>query len=90
MIHDFVLNWNGIDFGTRYNILKQSNLMISKLINHEKGELKGDWLKMRSLLVPALIEEDKELCDDDRYFSYKILSKNKDEDNYKSNLITYK
>ena len=90
MIHDFFLNWNGIDFGIRYNILKQSNLMITKLINHENGEMKGDWLKMRSLIVPALIEEDKELCDDDRYFSYKIISKNKDEDNYKSNLITYK
>ena len=73
MIHDFFLNWNGIDFGIRYNILKQSNLMITKLINHENGELKGDWLKMRSLIVPALIEEDKELCDDDRYFSYKNL-----------------
>ena len=84
------MNWNGIDFGIRYNILKQSNLMITKLINHENGELKGDWLKMRSLIVPALIEEDKELCDDDRYFSYKIISKNKDEDNNKSNLITYK
>ena len=90
MIHDFFLNWNGIDFGIRYNILKQSNLMITKLINHENGELKGDWLKMRSLIVPALIEEDEELTDDDRYFSYKIISKNKDEDNYKSNLITYK
>ena len=32
MIHDFFLNWNGIDFGIRYNILKQSNLMITKLI----------------------------------------------------------
>ena len=69
MIHDFFLNWNGIDFGIKYNILKQSNLMITKLINHGNGELKGDWLIMRSLIIPALIEEDKELCDDDRYFS---------------------
>ena len=74
MTHNFFLNWNGIDFGIRYNILKQSNLIITKLIDHENGELRDDWLKIRSLIVPALIEKDEELVDDDCYFS------NKDED----------
>ena len=73
IIHDF-LHRSGIDFDIRYDILKQANLMITKLINHENGELKDDWLKMRSLIVPGLIEKDEELVDDDRYFS------NKDED----------
>ena len=68
---------SGIDFGIRYDILKQANLMLTKLINHENGELKDDWLKMRSLIVPALIEKDEGLVDDDRYFS------NKDEDKYR-------
>ena len=86
MIHDFFLNWDGVDFGTRYNIIKQCNLMITKLINLENGELKGDWIKMRSLIIPGLIEKDEELCDDDRYFSYKIISKNKDEEKYKHKL----
>ena len=89
IIHNFFLHnrlrfiissWSGVDFGIRYDILKQANLMIIKLINHENGELKDDWLKMRSLIVPALIEKDEELVDDDRYFS------NKGEDKYKHKL----
>ena len=68
MIHNFFLNYNGIDFGIRYDVLKQANLIITKLIDHKNGELRDDWLRMRGLIVPALIEKDEELCDDDRYF----------------------
>ena len=68
MIHSHFLNLEGIDFGIRYDILKQCNLMITRLIDAENRELKDDWLKMRNLVVPNLIEKDEELCDDDRYF----------------------
>ena len=51
--------------------------MITKLIDHETGESGDDWLKLRSLIVPAFIEKNEDLVDDDRYFS------NKDEDKYK-------
>ena len=64
MIHKFFLNYEGIDFGIRYSLLKQANLLITKLIDPENGELKDDYLKMRSLIVPALIEKNKELDDD--------------------------
>ena len=68
MIHNYFVNLEGIDFGIRYDILKQCNLMITRLINAENSELKDDWLKMRNLIVPNLIEKNEELCDDDRYF----------------------
>ena len=86
IIHNFFLNWEGIDFGIRYDVLKQSNLIITKLIDHENGELRDDWIRRRSLIVPGLIEKDEELCDDDRYFSYKTKSENKDEDKHKYKL----
>ena len=76
MIHNFFLNWEGIDFGIRYDVLKQANLIITKLFDHKNGELRDDWLKIRSLNVPALIEKDEELDDDDRYFSYKTRLEN--------------
>ena len=82
IFHSYFLNLNGIDFGIRYNTLKQCNLIITKLIDHENGVLKSEWLKMRNLIVPALIQEDNELVDDDRYFSYKTKSENKDDDKY--------
>ena len=90
MIHNFFLNWEGIDFGIRYDVLKQANLIITKLIDHENGELRDDWLKMRSLIVPALIEKDEELVDEDRYFSYRTKSENKDEDKYKYKLPIFR
>ena len=90
MIHNFFLNWEGIDFGIRYDVLKQANLIITKLIDHENGELKDDWLKMRSLIVPALTEKDEELVDEDRYFSYRTKSENKDEDKYKYKLPLFR
>ena len=67
IIHHFFSNYNGIDFGTRDNILKQCNLIITKLNNHENGLLRDYWIKIRKLIIPNLIE-DKELNDDDKYF----------------------
>ena len=90
IIHNFFLNWEGIDFGIRYDILKQANLIITKLINHENGKLRDDWLKMRGLIVPGLIENDESLVDDDRYFAYKTKSENKDEDKYKYKLPIFR
>ena len=76
MIHNFFLNHEGKDFGIRYRLLKQANLIITKLIDYENGELEDDYLKMRSLIVPALKEKNEELDDDDRYFSYRTRSEN--------------
>ena len=90
IIHNFFLNRDGIDFGIRYDILKQANLIITKLIDHENGELRDEWMKMRNLIVPALIEKDEELVDDDRYFSYRTKSENKDEDKYKYKLPIFR
>ena len=59
MIHNFFLNYEGIDFGIRYSLLKQANLIITKLTDSENGELRDDWLRMRSLIVPAPIEKMK-------------------------------
>ena len=42
MIPNYFLNLEGIDFGIRYNILKQCNLIITKLIDYKNGELKYD------------------------------------------------
>ena len=68
LIHNYFLNLEGIDFSIRINLLKQANLIITKLIDHENGELKNEWLKMRNLIVPDLIEKDEELNDEDCYF----------------------
>ena len=58
-IHNFFLNYEGIDFGLRYSLHKQANLIITNLIDHENGELKDDYIKMRSLIVPDLIKKMK-------------------------------
>ena len=68
IIHDHFLDLEGIDFGIRYELLELSNLIITELINKENGLLRDEWLKMRRLIVPALIERDTELDDDDKYF----------------------
>ena len=68
MIHDYFLDLEGVDFGIRYDILEQCNLIITKLFDHENSLLKDEWLKMRNLIVPDLIEKNEELDDDDRYF----------------------
>ena len=88
IIHNFFLNWEGIDFGIRYDVLKQANLIITKLIDHENGELRDDWIRLRDLIVPGLIEKDEELDDDDRY--YRTKSENKDEDKYKYKLPVFR
>ena len=83
LIHSYFLNLEGIDFGIRYNILKQCNLIITRLIDSEIGKLRDDWLKMKNLIVPDLIEKDEELDDDDRYFITKSESKVEDKYKYK-------
>ena len=70
MVHNFFLNHEGIDFGIRYSLPKQANLIITELIDYENAELKNDWLRMRSLIVPTLIEKNEELDDADRYFKF--------------------
>ena len=89
LIHNLFLNRDGIDFGFRYNVLKQANLIITELINHENGELRDEWIELRSLIVPGLIKEDKNLCDDDRYFNPGIRLENKNEDKYKYKLPVF-
>ena len=68
MIHDYFLKLEGFDFGTRYKLLKQSNLIITKLIDHENSSLRDEWFKMRRWIVPDLIEKNETLGNDDRYF----------------------
>ena len=68
LIHNYFLNLEGVDFGIRYNILKQCNLIITRLIDSENGKLRDDWVKMRNLIVPDLIEKNEELDNDDKYF----------------------
>ena len=57
MIHDYFLDSKGIDFGIRYKLLEQSNLIITKLIDHENRMLRAEWIKMRKLIVPDLMEK---------------------------------
>ena len=87
MIHNYFSNLEGINFKIRYDILEQANLIITKLIDHENGELRDDWLKLRSLIVPDLIEKN-EIDDDDRYFMTK--SENKEGDKYKYKLPMFR
>ena len=68
LIHSYFLNLEGIDFGIRSNILKQCNLIITRLIDSENGKLRDDWVKMRNLIVPDLIEKNEELNKADRSF----------------------
>ena len=73
LIHNYFLNLEGIDFGIRYNILKQCNLIITRLIDSENGLLRDDWVKMRNLIIPDLIEKNEELDNADRYFKKEIF-----------------
>ena len=54
LIHNYFLNLEGIDFGIRYNILKQCDLILTRLIDSENGKLRDDWVIMRNLIVPDL------------------------------------
>ena len=62
VIHNYFLNLEGIDFEIRYEILKQCILIITKLIDYENSDLRDDWIKLRTLIIPDLIEEN------DQYF----------------------
>ena len=42
--------------------------MITNLAVIENSELRDDWLKIRNLIVPDLIENNKEIDDDDCYY----------------------
>ena len=66
MILDIFMNSKGIDFGIRYNILKLTNLMITKLAINENSELRDQYILLRKLIIPDLIIN-KEIDDDDRY-----------------------
>ena len=68
MIHDYFLDLEGIDFDIRDKLLKQSNLIITKLFDYENDTLRNEWLEMRNLIVPNLIENADNLDDDDKYF----------------------
>ena len=67
MIRDFFMNSIGIDFGIRYNILKLTNLIITKLAINENSELRDQYKILRKLIIPDLIIN-KEIDDDDRYY----------------------
>ena len=68
LIHHYFLNLEGIDFGIRYDILKQCNLIITRLIDSEDNKLRDEWIKIRKLIVPDLIEKNEDINNDDKYF----------------------
>ena len=68
LIHSYFLNLEGIDFGLRYNILEQCNLILTKLIDLENDKLKDDWVKIRNMIISGLIDNDEEIDKDDLYF----------------------
>ena len=68
LIRNYFLNLERIDFGLRYNVLKQCNRIITKLIDSENDKLKDDWLKIRNMIIPGLIDKDEEIDKDDLYF----------------------
>ena len=68
LIHHYFLNLEGNDFEIRYNILKQCNLIITKLINHENDLLRDEWIKLRKIIVPDFVEKIDELDNADKYF----------------------
>ena len=81
MIHNYFSNLEQVDFGLPCNLLQQANLIKRKLINHDNGELKNDYLKMRSSIIHNLIDRDKEIHNDDLCFSYTTRTENNDNDN---------
>ena len=68
LIHNFILNTIGIDFGLRSDILKQANLILTKLVKVDNDELRDEWIKIRNLIITALIENDEDIDDEDRYY----------------------
>ena len=54
MIHRFLLDSEEIYSEFLFELLKQANLIILKLHTHENAELKGDYYKMRRLILQSL------------------------------------
>ena len=73
------MNLEGIDFGVRIDILKQCNLIITRLIDSENVEVRNEWLELRGMIESDVIEIDEELDDEDRYF----ITKSEDKYKYK-------
>ena len=53
LIHNFILNTVGVDFKLRYDILKQANLLLTKLVKVVNDELSDEWIKIRNLIITA-------------------------------------
>ena len=68
MIHNFILNTIAIDFGLRSDLLKQANLILTKLVKVDNNELRDEWIKIGNLIITALIENNEEIDDEDRYY----------------------
>ena len=68
LIHNFILNTIGVDFKLRYDILKQANLKLTKLVKVDNDELRDEWIKFRNLIITALIENNEDIDDNDRYY----------------------
>ena len=59
MIHRFLLDSDEINSEFLFELLKQTNLIILKLITHENAELKDDYYKMRGLISQSLGEKNE-------------------------------
>ena len=60
MIPRFFLDSKEINSEYLFEILKQTNLVILKLHTHENAELKGDYYKIRCLILQSLEENNNE------------------------------
>ena len=61
MIHRFLLDNEEKISEFLFELLKQTNLIILKLHTHENAELKGDYYKMRRLIIQSLRDNNEEL-----------------------------
>ena len=60
MIHRFLLDSEEINSEFSFELLKQTNLIILKLHTHENAEMKGEYYKMRRLILQSLMDNDEE------------------------------
>ena len=60
MIHRFLLDSEEINSEILFELPKQTNLIILKLYTHENAELKGDYYKMRRLILQSLEDNNEE------------------------------
>ena len=58
MIHRFLLENGKINPEFLFEILNQSNLIMTKLHTHKNGQLKEDYYKMRNLILHSLEENE--------------------------------